>query len=118
MTLLEDLEDKWFGLSGTPRRDEFDASVERQHRKWQRLNRAFGWLQSIPVVGPVAFCFWYALADEGPHGALDMLSFHFANDRYVPGLREGLARMRRKARRGSAWPGKAGLGGDWHGEAR
>lgn len=101
---------------GTVRRIQFDKMVERHRRKDNLIDRAFGWMRHIPPhlghkvddfgyderywygLGPLMYMFWATLVDEGFYGTLDMLAFHYFDDKYVPTIADIRQRKGRKAR--------------------
>lgn len=107
--------DEKVGLPGTPERIAFDLETKRWRDKEKRLDRLFGWMKMIPPyfpkdvdedgwdhnrwkgLGPLMYLFWRTLADEGFYGTLDMLAFHYFNDKYVLTLSD-IRKNRQEAR--------------------
>ena len=107
-----DMLDERFGPVGSPERIAFDAECARMRERDARLDRIFGWMKRIPPrlparldedgwdwnrwngLGPLMFLFWRTLADERFSGTLDMLSFHYFDDKYVLSFRD-IRKMRR-----------------------
>lgn len=89
---------------GTPARRAHDATMRRMRRKDRLLGRLLNWMYALPPrwpvtepddamtiyhgLGPLMQAFWWAYIDEGFYGSLDMLSFHYFDDAYVPTLRQ------------------------------
>ena len=100
-TRWSDMKDRLLGMPGTPERIAADKEMAAYMKKEDRLDKIFGWMLSIPPyfpkdlddqgydfnrwkgLGPLMYLFWRTLADEGFYGMLDMLSFHYFNDKYV-----------------------------------
>jgi len=113
MGAMKEYLDERIGPPGSKERIEFDESVERIKRKDRALDRIFGWMKRIPPhlpadrdedgwdyhywygLGPLMYLFWHSLADERSfHGTLDMLAFHYFDDKWVPTITEVRKRKR------------------------
>jgi len=86
---------------GSDKRKDLDEYLRKARIKDERLDHIFGWMKRIPPrlppdldewgwdhaywkgLGPLMYLFWRTLADEGFYGALDMMSFHYFQDRYI-----------------------------------
>jgi hypothetical protein len=112
--LFQDIVDEKFPV-GTPKRKEFDKEFERYSREQNRLDRIFGWMKYIPPrlpknidehgydynhwkgLGPLMFLVWRTWVDEGFYGMLDMLTFHYFDDKYVLTFKD-IRKMRKELR--------------------
>jgi hypothetical protein len=108
-----DILDTSIGPPGSKERIKFDKECERLACKDRWLDRIFGWMKRVPLrqrlkvnengwpenywygLGPLMYLFWRTLADErSMWGTLDMLAFHYFDDKWVPTLTEVRKRKR------------------------
>lgn len=115
MKTWEQVKDEMVGPTGSPARKKWESETAKWARHQTRLDKIFSWMKYIPPrmpsdkdeqgydhnywkgVGPLMFLFWRTLADEGFYGTLDMLAFHYFNDKYVLTFKD-IRRIRKEAR--------------------
>lgn len=89
-TPWHELEDKWFGDPGTPKRRKHDREMVKLLIKETFVTFLLYPLRFFPW-GHVAERFWFYYLTSGSfYNALDGLSFCYFGDKYVVGLRDAI----------------------------
>jgi hypothetical protein len=100
---------------GTPQREELNKQMQRLEQRQARLDQVFGWMNYVPPrlpskieeygydsnrwkgLGPLMYLVWSTWFEEGFHGMLDMLAFHYFDDKYVLTFKD-IRKMRKELR--------------------